>query len=100
MMALPRAGKGPGEGTHMTLVAPSLIAFAALVVVVSRDRPSWPPPGRECHETLPENLPVPRDAVYSETPEADRPATPGSVVRDDSHNSVLSVRRQHRWRNG
>jgi hypothetical protein len=94
MMALPRAGKGPGEGTHMALVDPSLIACVAIVVVVSWNGRSWPAPGRGCRETLPKDVPVPREAAYSPTPEADRPATPEWVGRDDSHDSVSSAARQ------
>jgi hypothetical protein len=100
MMALPRAGKGPGEGTRMTLVDPSLIACVAIGVVVSWSRRSWPAPDGGCRETLPKKVPVPREAVYSETPEADRPATPEWVVRDDSHHSGSCVARQPRRRNG
>jgi hypothetical protein len=89
MVALPRAGKGPGEGTQMTLVDPSLITCVAIVVVVSWSWHSWPPLGRGCRETLPKDAPVPREAAYSPTPEADRPATPEWVVRGHSHDSVL-----------
>ena len=100
MTALPRAGKGPGKSAQMTLVDPWLIAVLAIVVVVRWSRRSWPPPGRGCRETLPKNVPVPREAAYSETPEADRPAMPEWVVRDDSHDSVSSVACQRRRRNG
>jgi hypothetical protein len=71
----------------MTLVDPSLIACVAIGVVVSWSRRSWPAPDGGCRETLPKKVPVPREAVYSETPEADRPATPEWVVRDGSHHS-------------
>ena len=83
----------------MTLVDPSLIAFLAIVIVASWSRRSWPPPGRGCRETLPKDIPVPRDAVYSQTPEANGPASPEWVVRDNSHDAVSPVTCRHRRRN-
>ena len=63
LMALPSAGRGPGKGTRTALVDPSSIAFLAIVVVVSWRRRSGPPPGRGFRETLPEHVPIPRDAA-------------------------------------
>jgi hypothetical protein len=72
----------------MTLVDPWLIAFLAVVIVVSWSRRSWPPPGRGWRETLPEDVPVQWEAVHSQTPEANGPASPEWVVRDDSHDEI------------
>jgi hypothetical protein len=91
MAAVPSAGKGPGKGARMPFVDPLLIAFLAIVVVVSGTRRSWPRPGPGFRKTLPEYVPVPRESAYPQTPDAEPPGMPEWGCECDSHDSVEDV---------
>ena len=84
--ALPR----PLLRTHLPLVHPVAVTPLAVVLVSStrqRRRPACCPTG----EALADPIPVPWDAEEPKASQADRPATPEWVVRDQSHDSVSSV---------
>jgi hypothetical protein len=88
LMTLPGAGRGPGGGTRMALMDPSLITVLAIVVVAGGRRRDGLLLGRGFRETLPQHVPIPRDAAEPQPPETDRPATPEWVVHDDSPEPV------------
>ena len=63
LMAMRSTGRGPGGGTRLARVDPSLITFLAIVVMASWKRRDGFLRGRGVCETLPKDVPVPGDAA-------------------------------------